>query len=117
MKTAQKTNIVTDSRGSVSLSVLDSVETTQSAVLPTTIPSVPANLASKAMLMWDVAPSPSPPTHAYPHPVELGLCVNWTMANPSAHVPEARLAIHLSDVFKMEPSVEVTSVVQTLAVE
>ena len=106
-----------DSRGNVSLSVLGSVGTTLSAVLPTTTPSVPANLASKAMLMWDVAPSPSPPTHAYPHLVELGLCVNWTMAIPSAPVPEARLAILLSDVSKMEPSAEVTSVGQTLAVE
>lgn len=117
MMTVLKTSTATDSRENVFLSVLDSVETTQSAVLPTTTPSVPVNQASKAMQMLAVVPSQSPPTLVSHHPVVLELSVSWTMAIPSAPVPEARQAILLSDVSLMEPSVRVTSVVQTLDVE
>merc|ERR1719422_341600 len=117
MMTVLKTSTATDSRENVFLSVLDSVETTQSAVLPTTTPSVPVNQASKAMQMLAVVPSQSPPTLVSHLPVVLELSVSWTMAIPSAPVPEARQAILLSDVSLMEPSVRVTSVVQTLGVE
>lgn len=93
--TVLRISTVTDSRGSVFLYVQDSVETTLSVTLPTTTPSAAASLATRAMLMLAVPLSQLLSTPVTPHHVEWRLYVSWTMAIPSAPVPEARLATHL----------------------
>ena len=108
---------MTDSRGNVSQSVLDSVVTTLSVALPITTPSAPANLDSRVMLMLAAVPSQPLVILAFPHLVVLMLCVNWTMEIQSVPVQEARLATLLSDVSMMDQSVEEINVDPTLAVE
>ena len=97
---------MTDLRGNVFLCVLDSVVTTQCATLPIIIQYVPANLASKAMLMLDAALSLFLTILAFHLHVDLRPYVNLTMETQFAPVQEERLEIHLSDVSLMEPSAE-----------